>query len=208
MKKSTALLAVLWLSGCTLTPNSQIESAEPQVQLNAPKVVKHNGKNYQLKAQKDLGTMVRYVYFNKKETGKNWKSAVELLHDRNVQRLSLEERIKLREKVYKNNGVEHFNLTQTDGDLYAFVIYAPNTQENNWQLEVARATDVPSCGFVQYQYSVKVPQSRKLANMGKVKLIGYLKKYAIDKEMAQLKNLKWDWQCALPKTTLNPAPKG
>ncbi|WP_386687758.1 6-phosphofructokinase [Lonepinella sp. MS14437] len=206
MKKITALLAILLLSGC-VTQTISTEQ-EQQVKLNAPKQIKHNNKSYLLKSTQDLGSMAHYVYFTKKGSGKNWRTAVELLHDRNVQNMSLQERIKLREKVYKNNEVKYFNLTTEKDTLYAFVIYEPNANQNNWQLEVARASDVAGCGFVQYQYSLKVPQSRKLANMGKVKLIGYLKKYAIDKEMARLHKLKWNWHCTLPKVISTPNTKG
>ncbi|WP_439257739.1 6-phosphofructokinase [Lonepinella sp. BR2271] len=192
----TALLAVLWLSGCV---TQQPTEPTPQVQLNVPQNITYHHKNYALKSSQDLGSMAHYVYFMKKENGKNWKTAIELLHDRNVQNVSLQERIQLRENVYKTNGVEHFNFTVENGTMYAFVIYAPNEQQPNWQLEVARASDVAGCGFVQYQYSLKVPQSRKLANMGKEKLVGYLKKYAIDKELARLHQLTWHWHCELPQ---------
>ncbi|TCK71437.1 6-phosphofructokinase [Lonepinella koalarum] len=198
----TALLAILLLSGCVTQPLST--EPEQQVQLNVPKQIQHNNKNYVLKSTQDLGTMVHYVYFTNKESGKDWKSSVELLHDRNVQNMSLQERIQLREKVYDNNDVKYFNLTTEKDTLYAFVIYEPNVSQHDWQLEVARASDVQGCGFVQYQYSLKIPQSRKLANMGEIKLIGYLKKYAIDKEIARLHQLKWDWRCELPKAQSVP----
>ncbi|WP_439327495.1 6-phosphofructokinase [Lonepinella sp. BR2357] len=198
MKKLTALLALLGLSGCVTQTQPLSTEPEPQIQLNAPTTIKHNNKSYVLKSTQDLGNMAHYVYFTQKENGKNWKTAVELLHDRNEKNISLQERIQLREKVYKANEVKYFNLNTEDDTLYAFVIYEPNSSQNNWQLEVARAADVQGCGFVQYQYSLKIPQSRKLANMGIIKLVGYLKKYAIDKEIARLHKLAWDWRCELP----------
>lgn len=194
-KKITALLA-LSLAGCASLPTTiETENSKPQAILQVPQSIKHHGSLYQLKNQQDLGAMARYVYFYKAENDKNWQTAVELLHDRQQPVRSLAQRIELREKVYKNNGVEHFNLSEQEQTLYAFVIYAPNEQQKNWQVEVSRGAEVAGCGFVQYQYSLKVPQTRKLAAMGKVKLIGYLKKFAIDKEMARLQALNWDWHC-------------
>ncbi|MGQ0286517.1 6-phosphofructokinase [Pasteurellaceae bacterium 22721_9_1] len=198
LKKCTALFSILLLSGCAIK-SSKPEVISEMVKLNVPKVIKYHESSYQLRNQKDLGSMARYVYFEKKENNQNWKSAVELLHDRNAEKMALSDRIQLREKVYRTNGVEHFNLNLEGDDLYAFVIYSPNPNQANWQVEVARGADVKGCGFVQFQYSVKVPQSHKLMQMGKVKLIGYLKKYAIDKELARLHELKWDWQCAMPE---------
>ena len=198
MKKTLLFLTAL-LTGCTLTgtPERPEIPADKQVQLNVPKRIKHNGKIYQLKADRDLGTIVRFVYFEGKETPANWNSEIEILHDRNVENRSLTERKELRQRVYHNTGVQHFNLDEKNQALYSFVIYPPTETQKNWQVNVARGEEVQGCGFVQYQYVLKVPKTHKLMNMGKVKLIGYLKKFAIDKEMARLEKLNWHWQCAL-----------
>ncbi|HBO37784.1 MAG TPA: 6-phosphofructokinase, partial [Pasteurellaceae bacterium] len=148
MKKYLLLVAVSLLSGCTLLPQKNNVSAT----LDAPKNLKHNGKNYYLSYNKDLGSVARYMYLEKKENTKNWKSAVELLLDRNEEDLSLGERIELREKVYKNTGIEHFNLYEKDDMLYGFVIYAPSAQHNDWQVNVSKGMNIEDCGFVQYQY--------------------------------------------------------
>ncbi|PVX38833.1 hypothetical protein C8D76_10754 [Pasteurella langaaensis DSM 22999] len=199
MKKIFVFLTAL-LTGCTLTgtKNPLEIPQDQQVQLNAPKTIKHNNKTYKLKADHDLGTIARFVYFEGKDTATNWNSEIELLHDRNFENRDLTERVKLREKVYQNTGVKHFNLDKRDQALYSFVIYSPTETQKNWQVNVARGEDVAGCGFVQYQYILKVPRTQKLMNMGQVKLIGYLKKYVIDKELVRLAKLNWRWQCALP----------
>ena len=191
------------LTGCTLTDTAHRTEipADQQVQLKVPETIKHNDRIYKLKAQRDLGTIARFVYFAGKETPNHWGSEIELLHDRNVEKRSLTQRAQLREKVYQNTGVEHFNLDERNQALYSFVIYPPTETQKNWQVNVARGEDVEGCGFVQYQYVLKVPKTQKLLNMGKVKLIGYLKKYAIDRELARLEKLHWHWQCALPTQT-------
>lgn len=180
-------LAVL-LAGCSsLMPTPMV--------LDAPKTLKHNKKTYHLKNNKDLGSVARYVYLEKNANGKNWKSSVELLLDRNEENLNFAERIDLRKKVYTNSGVKHFDLYEKDDSLYAFVIYAPTEQQNNWQINVSKGKDVEGCGFVQYQYSLKVPKTKKLTKMDKVKLIGYLKKYSVDKELARLSKAEWTLKC-------------
>ncbi|MDD7426515.1 MAG: 6-phosphofructokinase [[Actinobacillus] rossii] len=198
--RKTVLFMTALLAGCTLNNGSSNPDVpvEPQVQLNAPKSIKHNGKIYKLKADRDLGTIARFVYLEGKDTLANWNSEIELLHDRNVEARSLTARAALRQKIYRNTGVEHFDLSEKNNALYSFVIYPPSQTQNNWQVNVARGEDVQGCGFVQYQYIVKVPKTHKLMNMGKVKLIGYLKKYAIDKEMTRLEKLAWKWTCELP----------
>lgn len=189
------------LTGCTLT-NAPTDNAQPEknTQLNAPKNIQHNGKNYQLTADSDLGTIARFVYLEGKDTLENWNSEIELLHDRNQEQRTLTERQALREKIYHNTGVKHFDLQQKNNALYSFVIYPPTPTQANWQVNVARGENVQNCGFVQYQYILKVPKTHKLMNMGRIKLIGYLKKYAIDKEMARLEKLSWQWKCT-PATT-------
>lgn len=189
MKKYIVLALIILLTGC----NSFI--SDRQMVLDAPKTLKYNKKTYYLKNNKDLGTVARYVYFEKKADGKNWNSSIELLLDRNKDALSLAERIDLRKKVYTNTGVEHFDLYEKDNTLYAFVIYAPTEQQNNWQINVSKGKDLEDCGFVQYQYSLKIPKTQKLVKMGKVKLIGYLKKYAVDKELERLIKAEWTLKC-------------
>ena len=189
MKKYIVLALTILLTGC----NSFI--SDRQMVLDAPKTLKYNKKTYYLKNDKDLGAVARYVYFQKKADSKNWNSSIELLLDRNKDALSLAERIDLRKKVYTNTGVEHFDLYEKDDTLYAFVSHAPTEQQNNWQINVSKGKDLEGCGFVQYQYSLKIPKTQKLVKMGKVKLIGYLKKYAVDKELERLIKAEWTLKC-------------
>ncbi|TDQ59545.1 hypothetical protein EDC45_0195 [Mesocricetibacter intestinalis] len=197
MKKFLVLLSVGLLSGCAANMDKTAKT-DSLSELALPKSIKHNDKNYQLKEQQDLQTIARYVYFEGKENLKNWKSAVELLLDRNPEQRSLSNRIQLRQRVYENTGVEHFKLYEEKGDLYAFVIYKPSPLHNDWQVDVARGHEVENCGFVQYQYSLKIPKSKKILNMGQVKLIGYLKKYVVDKELARIAKTPWRFECVKP----------
>ncbi|AAU36982.1 MULTISPECIES: hypothetical protein [Basfia] len=195
MKKILILAAVSFLAGCVGSSTLPQKNAEKLPHIEVPKEIVHNGKTYYLRAQQDLGSVARYVYLENKENLKNWKSEIEILNDRNTEQRSIADRIALREKVYKNTGVEHFQLMEKDDSLYAFVIYAPSAQHDDWQVDVAKGENVMGCGFAQYQYSLKIPKTKKLMNMGKVKLIGYLKKYAVDKEMERLSTTKWNWVC-------------
>lgn len=194
MNKILAIFLTALLTGCVMSTSNKTETEQPTSHLQAPKTLKHNGKIYYLKKQVDLGPVARYVYFRKNESAKNWNSLIEVFFDKDESR-SLEDRIKLREKSFETNGINHFNLTEKEPYLYSFVIHSPSEKFNNWQINVAKGKNVENCGFVQYQYSQIMPKSQKLAKMSKVKLIGYLKKYAIDKEMAYLTTQDWDWKC-------------
>ncbi|MFD1806861.1 hypothetical protein ACFSAV_10880 [Pasteurella oralis] len=180
----TALLGLL-LSGCAAVP-----------QLSAPQQIVHNKHTYELVAQQDLGPMARFFYLEKGESLARWKSAVELLLDRNKAKITLDERVALRERVYQNTGVKNFKLQIQDDSLYAFVIYEPTVKNNDWQVDVAKGKTVQGCGFVQYQYSLKVPRTKKIRNMSNEKVVRYLKKYVVEKEMKRVKNRDWQWICA------------
>ncbi|PJG83843.1 hypothetical protein [Caviibacterium pharyngocola] len=184
MKKILILTTALLLTACVSPP-----------QLSAPQTITHNDKTYYQVSQQDLGNIARYVYVNQGESAQEWKSAVELLQDRNWEMRTLDERITLRKRVYQNTGVENFDIYRKDDTLYAFVIYEPTAANKDWQVDVAKGKDILHCGFVQYQYSLKVAKNKKLMNMKKNKVVNYLKKYVVDKEMQQLIQEQWSLGC-------------
>lgn len=184
VQKIAVFLTALILTACSTSP-----------QLAVSEVIDHSGQSYYLASQQDLGTIARYVYVPKGETAEQWHSAIELLQDRNWQQRTLEERIALRKRVYRNTGVEHFDIYSKKNELFAFVIYDPTEQNPDWQVNVARGKEIPFCGFVQYQYSVKIAKDRKLMNMKHNRVIRYLKKYVVDKEMQKLNNGNFTWGC-------------
>lgn len=184
LKKISLFGTALLLAACAAQP-----------ELSVPQVVGHNNRTYYLAAQQDLGSMARYFYVTKEDTPQDWKSAVELLLDRNRQQRTLDDRIQLRRRVYQNTAVPRFDLYRQDDVLYGFVIYPPSAQNKDWRVDVSKGKDVPLCGFIQYQYSVKIAKNKKLMNMSKSKIVSYLKKYVADKEMAQLKQTSWPWSC-------------
>ncbi|ABR73949.1 6-phosphofructokinase [Actinobacillus succinogenes] len=195
MNKILTFFLTALLTGCVSSTTYKTESeSQPTLQLQVPKTLKHNGKTYYLKKQVDLGPVARYLYFDKNESAKNWNSLIEVFFDKDESR-TLADRIELREKSFAVSGIKHFNLTEKDPYLYSFVIHSPSEKFNNWQINVAKGKNVADCGFVQYQYSQIMPNTRKLAKMSNVKLIGYLKKYAVDKEMTYLATRDWDWKC-------------
>ena len=55
--------------------------------------------------------------------------------------------------------------------------------------------NVPHFGFVQYQYSVKIPKKHKFTNMSNKKVLSHLKKYLIDKEINKLGKADWALGC-------------
>ena len=99
MNKFLVILTALLLSGC----------AAKVSQLQTPEKIEYNGKTYKLTASQDLDTIARYVYIAEPETLENWKSQIEVLLDRDVGR-SIEQRVALREKVYRNLGVQDFKI--------------------------------------------------------------------------------------------------
>ncbi len=189
--KSTILSAtILILTGC-ITAKVPLETG---AQFAIPQKVTYNKQTYNKKFERDLGEVGRFVYFKGKESPKNWKSEIELLVDRQEIK-TIQERIALRQKVYQNSGVSHFYLTEENSELYSFVIYPPSKQFANWQVNVARGKNVGDCGFAQYQFVTKIDRTAKIAQMGTVKLVGYLKKYVVDKQLNILKKTDFSWQC-------------
>ncbi len=184
LKKIVLFSTALFLVACASQP-----------ELSAPQFVSHNNHTYYLAAQQDLGSMARYFYVTKEDSPQEWKSAVELLLDRNRQQRTLDDRIQLRQRVYKNTAVPRFDIYRQNDVLYSFVIYQPSAQNKDWRVDVSKGKDIPLCGFIQYQYSVKIAKNKKLMNMNKSKIINYLKKYVADKEMTQLKQANWPWSC-------------
>ena len=99
MNKILVILTALLLSGC----------AAKVSQLQTPEKIEYNGKTYKLTASQDLDTIARYVYLAEPDTLENWQSQIEVLLDRDLSR-SIEQRVALREKVYRNLGVTDFKI--------------------------------------------------------------------------------------------------
>ncbi|MDG6895811.1 hypothetical protein [Volucribacter amazonae] len=184
--KKRLLLLILLLTGCA--------KLMPPTQLAVPQTIEYNNKTYHLISQNDLGSMARYFYVGQGKSTNNWDTAVELLLDRNQQR-SFAERIALRKKAYANQSIADFGTYEQQGFLYNYVIYSPTQQNPNWQIDIAKGKNVEHCGFIQYQYSLKLEKTQKLHNMTEQKLRSYFKKYAVDKELRHLQALPWQWKC-------------
>lgn len=74
----------------------------------------------------------------------NWQSQIEVLLDRDLSR-SIEQRVALREKVYRNLGVKDFKILANSTnpkkpatELNGYVIYAPTEQNPSWQVDIAK----------------------------------------------------------------------
>ena len=55
-----------------------------------------------------------------------------------------------------------------------------------------RGQNIPQCGFVQFQYSQKVKNSRYLS---REKVLRHLQKYLIANEVKTLDKMDWRWHC-------------
>lgn len=191
MNKILVILTALLLSGC----------AAKVSQLQTPKKIEYNGKTYKLTASQDLGTIARYVYLMEPDTLENWQSQIEVLFDRDLAR-TIEQRVTLRERVYRNLGVQDFKIRANSTnpkkpatELNGYVIYAPTEQNPSWQVDIAKGKNIPSCGFVQYQYSQKVEQGKKFQRLSKVKIVRHLEKYLVAKESKTLQKADLSWKC-------------
>ena len=80
-------------------------------------------------------------------------------------------------------------------ELSGYVIYAPTEQNPSWQVDIAKGKNIPSCGFVQYQYSQKVEQGKKFQRLSKVKIVKNLQKYLVAKESKTLQKADLSWKC-------------
>jgi len=191
MNKILVILTALLLSGC----------AAKVSQLQTPEKIEYNGKTYKLTASQDLDTIARYVYLAEPDTLENWQSQIEVLLDRDLSR-SIEQRVALREKVYRNLGVKDFKILANSTnpkkpatELNGYVIYAPTEQNPSWQVDIAKGKNIPRCGFVQYQYSQKVEQGKKFQRLNTVKIVKNLQKYLVAKESKTLQKADLSWKC-------------
>ena len=183
MNKILVILTALLLSGC----------AAKVSQLQTPEKIEYNGKTYKLTASQDLDTIARYVYLAEPDTLENWQSQIEVLLDRDLSR-SIEQRVALREKVYRNLGVKDFkvlansmNPKKPATELNGYVIFALSN--------IHLGKNVPRCGFVQYQYSQKVEQGKKFQRLNTVKIVKNLQKYLVAKESKTLQKADLSWKC-------------
>lgn len=189
MNKIFIILTALLLSACVSTSSH----------LDVPNQIKYHSKTYQMATGQDLGTVARYIYLSKPDSLEKWQSQIELLLDRNEQHRDIKERITLRERIYRNTDVVSFKLapiknekTKKDEGVKGYVIYAPTDKDPSWQVNVMMGKEIPQCGFVQFQYSQKVKNNRRLNDK---KVLQHLKKYLIDKEMKILEKMDWQWHC-------------
>ena len=187
MKKYFLILTALVLTACTATPHKS--------QLNLPQQIEHNKQVYQLASQQDLDSMAHYVYLLPSENIKNWQSAVDILLDRNEANWSLQQRIDVRTRVFKNTDVRYFQFEPSKDDVFAYVLYEPSEKNKDWQVDVLHGKQMARCGYVEYKYSLKVPKSDKMMNMNSTKVASYLQKYVIDKELQFLRQSEWTLQC-------------
>lgn len=184
--KKLGLLLLLLVASCVQKP--------VPTQLDAPQAISYNNKNYYLISHNDLGTIVRYFYVGQGKNSHNWHTAIELLLDRKAH-MDFASRIAFRKNAYLNQAITDFDSYQQQGYLYSYVIYPPTAQNPNWQIDVAKGQNIINCGFVQFQYSLKLEKTGKLRHLTAPKLQAYLKKYAVDKELQYLQDLPWQWGC-------------
>ena len=184
IKKTFLFSTALLLVGCASAP-----------QFYAPQQLEHNKHSYYLTSQQDLGTIAHYVYLPKKQNSKNWQSKLDVLWDRNKADWNLQQRVAFRERAFANTGVKYFQFEPQQDTLFAYVIYEPSPTNKDWQVDVAKGKQMGRCGFVQYQYSLKVPKSAKMKNMSSAKVANYLKRYVVDKEMKKLREADWVLEC-------------
>ena len=189
MNKIAIILSLLLLSACASKPT----------QLAVPDQIEYQNKAYQLAKWQDLDTVARYVYLSAPDTPEKWQSQIEVLLDRNMLNRSIEDRIELRERVYRSTDVVSFKLapvqhekTKKAQGLSGYVVYAPSATNPSWQVDVMRGQNIPQCGFVQFQYSQKVKNSRHLS---REKVLRHLQKYLIANEVKTLDKMDWRWHC-------------
>lgn len=189
MNKILLIVTALLLSACASKPT----------QLDVPNQIKYQNKTYKLSFAQDLDAVARYVYLSKPDTPEKWRAQIEVLFDRNAAHRSIKDRIVLRERVYRSTDVKAFNLTplknektKKDEGLSGYVVYAPTKTNPSWQVNVMIGREIPQCGFVQFQYALKVKNNQRLKAD---KVLKHLQKYLIAKEMKSLDKINWQWRC-------------
>ena len=186
MNKLIIIFCLFFISACS----SKV------TQLITPNEINYNGKNYILAGSQDLGEMARYVYLTPTENLQNWSSQIEILLDRNTILRPLKQRIELRKRIYKNQGIAYFNLSlNKSNELQSRVIYAPSEQEKSWQINVAKGKELNHCGFVQFQISQKIDAN--ISRLNKNTILKMIQKTLLPKEIKNVEKYPFNWQCLM-----------
>ncbi|MBR0573459.1 MULTISPECIES: ABC transporter ATPase [Pasteurellaceae] len=145
----------LYLTACV-----SYSSQQPQkLSFNIPQSIKFDGQEYIKSNHSRLEGMEHIVYLphNKKINTKNWQQAIFIFLDNIVEvrpAISLEERIHIRQNVYKSQHKILADLIINNAELQSKIISPPTEREHNILLEVSRGRN-SQCGFGEIQYAIK-----------------------------------------------------
>lgn len=152
---------------------------------NIPTQVEFQQQNYQLVHQQTLGGMAHFVYATHPLVGQNneFKRPDQLLDwFVDTQKMSTEKRFNIRQNFFQKHHAKWLKLSHSPQQLTSVVIYQPSQQLPFWQADISLGKNLPSRGFVQWQYSFKGYDTNL------IKLL-----WQSDNVLLQLKNAPLPW---------------
>lgn len=185
MIKRSYWLALLLLSGCVSQPMMQQK-------VTVPNKIEFEQQQYQLSKTDDLGSVVKYTYeLINKDQQKHLEIFQDLQQNFVKTDAKYQQRIQLRERMFRNTGVDVYNNKLEQGKLYSYVVYPPDEQFIDYQVDVAKGENLAKCGFVQFQYTqqfapIKSSQTAILKN---------LQQQVAEPMMQKLTNFAFPWSC-------------
>ncbi|QGM80800.1 ABC transporter ATPase [Otariodibacter oris] len=140
------LLIILFVAGCT----------SHLAEFSLPKEIQFQDKTFQQVTHNQLDEMQQSLYLESHSTKDpdNWQEGFLLFVDKNSEGKTLQDRLVLRQNIFKQQDKTIASLSIEQGELRSQVIYPPTERFNDIQLEVSRGQN-SQCGFSQMQFSNK-----------------------------------------------------
>ncbi|WP_409025476.1 hypothetical protein QRO24_06505 [Gallibacterium anatis] len=185
MIKRSYWLALLLLSGCVSQPMMQQK-------VTVPNKIEFEQQHYQLSKTDDLGSVVKYTYeLMNKDQQKHLEIFQDLQQNFVKTDAKYQQRIQLRERMFRNTGVDIYNNKLEQGKLYSYVVYPPAEQFIDYQVDVAKGENLAKCGFVQFQYT----QQFSPIKSSQTAILKKLQQQVAEPMMQKLTNFAFPWSC-------------
>lgn len=178
-----------FLTACVNTSSQKISSKRDSQPFKLPQEIIFEGEHYVPVKHSQINEMQNIVYLLKleKQNLKNWQKALFIFLDENTQNKTLQQRLNLREIIFKQQPKIIAKLQIINNELQGKIIYPPTQREQNVQLSISRGRNL-ECGFAEIQYAEK-----------RLDFMKNLQKQIIQKEVKQnaqkLSKLDWIISC-------------
>ena len=131
-----------------------------------PTQVEFQQQTYQLTHSQNLGKMAHFVYTPQQT---ELASTKELKRPEQIldwfidsQYISTQQRVNIRQDFYQKHHPKWVSFSYSPQQINSIVIYQPTPQLPYWQMDISLGKNLKSCGFNQWQYTVKNQSSNLL----------------------------------------------